>query len=142
MGIILALEMAIDLQNDCPSRPVRLFADNHAAIRSSSNPQSGPCHFLRARILDIFRKLNSSLSIHWIPTHIGVSEMRQQARKPRQQLKWVLRWTELLATTSPCHTCYILFFQHLKHWQWRSGTALGIPENRSSTISYSNSARS
>ena len=52
--------------------PIRIFADNQAAIRSVTDPQSGPCQFLVDDILNLFRELNRPLTIHWIPAHAGV----------------------------------------------------------------------
>ena len=73
MGIILALEIAIDVQDDYPDLSrIRIFADNQSAIQSSTAPKSGPCQFLLAKILELHDKLKYPLSIHWIPAHVGV----------------------------------------------------------------------
>lgn len=72
VGIILALEIVIDVQEDYPEVPIRIFVDNQSAIQSTGTPKSGPCKFLLAKILELHAKLNTSLSIHWIPAHVGV----------------------------------------------------------------------
>ena len=74
VGIILALEMAIDLQENLPDAPVRIFTDNQSAIQSAggTRPRAGPYQSLLFKILELSRQLYKPLSIHWIPAHVGV----------------------------------------------------------------------
>lgn len=64
--------MAIDLQKDHPGAPIRIYADNQSAIQSAGYPQAKPCQFLLEKILELYHQLNTPLSIHWIPAHVGV----------------------------------------------------------------------
>ena len=74
MGIILALEMARDLQEKSPDAPVRIFTDSQSAIQSAggTRPPAGPCGSLLSKISELIRQLDRPLSIHWIPAHVGV----------------------------------------------------------------------
>lgn len=72
VGIILALELAIDLKDNYPDMPVRIFADNQSAIRTSTSAHTNICQFLLDEILNLHRQLERPLSIHWIPAHIGI----------------------------------------------------------------------
>ena len=72
MGIILALNIAIDVQNGYPDLPVRIYTDNQAAIESSGTLKAGSCQFQLDRILELHSQLHNRLSIHWIPAHVGV----------------------------------------------------------------------
>lgn len=74
VGLILALEMAIDLQGNHPDAPVRIFTDNQSAIQSAggTRPRAGPYQSLLFKISELSRQLHKPLSIHWIPAHVGV----------------------------------------------------------------------
>ena len=74
VGLILALEMAIDLQESHPDAPVRSFTDNQSAIQSAggTRPRAGPYQSLLSKISALSRQLHKPLSIHWIPAHVGI----------------------------------------------------------------------
>lgn len=72
IGILLALELAEDETRDHPGLPIIIFTDNQAAIQSVANPKHKSGQFALKWILDKARQLDTSITIHWIPAHVGV----------------------------------------------------------------------
>ena len=72
VGVILALELAIDLKGNYPNLPIRIFADNQSAIRTARSSHTNVCQFLFDEVLRLHQQLERPLNIHWIPAHIGI----------------------------------------------------------------------
>lgn len=72
VGILLALDLAIDESQCYPGAPIQNFVDNQAAIKAINNPQGNSGQFLLLSIHEKVRQLPAPIEIYWIPAHKGV----------------------------------------------------------------------
>ena len=64
--------MASIKDNDVSNRPVYIFTDNQATIRSSRRPKNQAGQYMLKRIVELNETLKRDITIQWIPAHIGV----------------------------------------------------------------------
>lgn len=74
-GVRMALERAVEVSRRGLNR-LNIFTDNQGSIRTVQRPKVGPSQWLLRRIvtlLDILQENEITVTIRWIPAHIGVS---------------------------------------------------------------------
>ena len=79
-GIYLALDILKDPIEHGDTRPMIIYTDNQAAIRSSHTPHNVSGQYMIKRIINSLGQLNRRLEIHWIPAHLGVPGNEEAAR--------------------------------------------------------------
>lgn len=72
IGIILALDLALDYTRSYPDMPMRIFTDNQVTIKAVRNPRNRSGQFALKVIFDKVHQLDKPVSLHWIPAHVGV----------------------------------------------------------------------
>ena len=70
-GIYMAMQIALDTE-PTGDRPLIIFTDNQASIRSTHRPGQQSGQFLLQRIAELHERLNRPVQIHWIPAHNDV----------------------------------------------------------------------
>ena len=70
--IVMALELIRDRDDPESKRPIYIFTDNQAAIRTSRRPRNQAGQYMRKRIVELNESLKGDITIQWIPAHTGV----------------------------------------------------------------------
>lgn len=91
-GIVLALEHAREhtrTSTDAHITDIHIFTDNQSAIRAILQPRRPSGQYLIERIIDIYAQLaKRSVTLHWIPSHVGVPGNELADTHAKQATGW------------------------------------------------------